>query len=84
MIKLENHWSTGKPEPTNLGSKDSAALDLNRTKGQNKAENPSLTVMSFKLLRAISSFATSVPSSARDNKNISVFTSMSFGIDDQN
>lgn len=43
-----------------------------------------MMVRSFKLLRAISSFAKSVPSSARDNKNISGFTYMSFGIDDQN
>lgn len=69
MIKFENHWSTGKQDATNLGSKDSAALGLNKTECQDIARNPSMKDVSVKLLRVISSLAKSVP---RENKNFSM------------
>lgn len=64
MIKFANHRSIGKKEPTDLGSKDSAALGLNKT--EDKVGNLSVVVKSFKLLQTISSCAKSVPSSAKE------------------
>lgn len=64
MIKFANHRSIGKKEPTDLGSKDSAALGLKKT--EDKVGNLSVVVKSFKLLQTISSCAKSVPSSAKE------------------
>ena len=72
-----NAWSSLRTTDLQVNkSRQILALGLNRTEWQNTAGNPSAMGMGFKLLRALSLLAKSVPSSARENKNISVFTHM--------